>query len=39
MSLSGFGPWIPQTPDGAKDTDLEQDWREQVKYNENEDDE
>jgi hypothetical protein len=39
MSLSGLGPWIPQTPDGSSDTDLEQQWREPIKYIENENDE
>ncbi|MGI0014771.1 MAG: hypothetical protein ACREBU_15215 [Nitrososphaera sp.] len=37
-ALHGIAPWLPMTPDGKSDTDLEQEWRERVKYNENEDD-
>ena len=31
--------WIPITPDGRKDADLERQWRDQLENNENEDDE
>jgi len=31
--------WIPITPDGRKDADLERQWRDQLENTENEDDE